>query len=383
MSMIMSRNAVKTRLGELAVGGGLVERETLSSSLLVARKATIPLGRVLLMSGAINDRELSSALAVQQLVREGSLAVEAGHKVLQEVRLRKIDINQALTLTGVQKNTYVGPHDIGEFVIAAGIATRDSVQAAARLCVEYDCLIGRALVAQTVLSPSLLFTCLELRMMVDGGSIDTEKALRLLEFVHFRKIALKRACQTLGHQSKNEGERPRLLELIMAAGLISESDAAFALEIALTRGEKVGQVILDAGLVTERVLTTALQLQHLVAERAIWREHASQLLSHSQSLDVPLKDIVFECQRISRVIDLLIEAAVPPDVDYTLSLSPSGQQPGFVDRVLMLAKRIDESVMLDAQAYLQMVESGESSFDEAARLLRAHYLESRATKNVA
>lgn len=372
MSMIMQRNIGKTRLGELVVGAGLLQKETVENALLVARKAALPLGRVLMMSGGMNEREVFAALGIQQLMRDGVIGIDTAFQALQEVRYRKASLSQALNMTGFKRSNPVHVNQLGDFVVAAGVATQAAVSSIARKCSECGWELGRGLVVNGVITLRLLWSYLGLRAMVLDGSLTSEQALRILEIVHFYKTTLERACSEIGIDYQALTRPPRLVELLCQARLISETDAAFALEMAMEKKMQVGKTLVQLQLISERTFIAAIQVQHMVRQQSLWAEHAVQLLQYVHSFNTPLAEILAEMNKIARAIDLLQESGL--DVETQVSDAANGRTIGQVDRVLVSSLHLDEFTLRRAQDYIELVEQGEMSFNTAAESLSRELL---------
>lgn len=366
--MIMQRNVVKTRLGELVVGAGLLQKETVENALLVARKAALPLGRVLMMSGDMNEREVFSALGVQQLMRDGVIGNDTAFKVLQEVRFRKVSLSQALSLSGFKRSNPVHVNQVGDFIVAAGVATQAAVSSIAKKCSECGWELGRGLVVNGVVTLKLFWAYLGLRAMVLDGSLTSEQALRALEIVYFYKTTIEGACGEIGVDYQTVSRSPRLVELLIQARLISETDAAFALEIAMEKNMPIGKTLVQLQLISERTFIAAIQVQHMVRQQSLWTEHAVQLLQYVHSFNSPLTEILAEMKKISRAIDLAEEAGI--DVQTHIREAANGRPVGHVDRVLVGSAHLDEFTLRQAQSYITLVEETGMSFATAGESLR-------------
>lgn len=367
--MFIPRFSSKSRLGDLVVVAGMVPQDVITSSLVVAQKASMPLGRVLMMAGALNEREVSSALGVQQMIREGVIATDTAVRALQEVRTRKVALNQALEIIGYKRQGPVYVHNLGDFLIAAGVATTEAITAVARRCADTGWLLGRNLVSSGEISLQILWACLELRVLVTAGHLSAHQALKILEMVHFQKLPLPDAFKNAGCDMASLTERPRVGELMAQAHILNDGDAAFALEVALETGERFGHVLLKLNLTSEEVLVAALQLQQMVRHQKIQIAHAVQLLQYVHTLRTPLRDILEELKRIGRVLDMIADAGLPIKMDAVDSAQFENSMTQ-IDRILLIAKQVDESTLHIAQTFLQMVDYREMTYEEAVAALR-------------
>src|SRR5262245_16907232 len=84
------------RLGELFAAAGIVSDELVEQSLVVAKMSKLPLGRVLILSGHLNKRELDGALRLQIMIKQGRLTREQSKELLRSVHQNQITIEDVL-----------------------------------------------------------------------------------------------------------------------------------------------------------------------------------------------------------------------------------------------------------------------------------------------
>ena len=60
--------SVKFRLGELLLSAGIISPDVLSHGLSIARRAAMPIGRVLIMSGHVSDLDIDCAVQTQNSI---------------------------------------------------------------------------------------------------------------------------------------------------------------------------------------------------------------------------------------------------------------------------------------------------------------------------
>ena len=73
MNLVKKQRENRYRLGELFLETGLVDVSAVSEGLSIAKRTSFPIGRVLVMTGWLDDHDVNCALELQGLLREGTI----------------------------------------------------------------------------------------------------------------------------------------------------------------------------------------------------------------------------------------------------------------------------------------------------------------------
>jgi len=92
--------AQKYHLGQLLVAARIISNESLDDALHLAKGTRLPLGRVLTISGKLNDYDLPALLEAQRLAKEGWVPVDSVVNVLRQAHLSKVAFDEALVRQG-------------------------------------------------------------------------------------------------------------------------------------------------------------------------------------------------------------------------------------------------------------------------------------------
>ena len=125
MNLINKQRESRFRLGELFLETGIVDLSAVSEGLTIARRTSFPIGRVLVMTGWLNDHDITCALEVQALLREGTIDKPLAKDLLRFAHLNKVDINEAFRLNGLTRTGDNPASRLGKLMLAAGVATEE------------------------------------------------------------------------------------------------------------------------------------------------------------------------------------------------------------------------------------------------------------------
>lgn len=134
--------------------------------------------------------------------------------------------------------------------------------------------IGKVLVMSGYLTESELRQALEVQSLVNDGHLPLELGVTVLRVAHKEHISLNDAFQRSGLVQPEDQETNRLGQLLVAAGIVTDRDLEEALQINVRTGLPLGHVFCFHGYVSQAILYTALQVQESIRRNAIGRPEA-------------------------------------------------------------------------------------------------------------
>ena len=233
------------RLGELLIGAGILTRDAVEAALTLAFASKLPLGRVLVSTGQLQDQQVDRFVAVQRRARSGGLGVADARRVMQEMTWGAEHI-----VVGDAEKRPEGPASILiDLLGQAGVLTKNEIPYVMRSSIESDITCGRLLIMRRRISPAFHRHCIELLVQYREGKLSFAKAAdecrRLYQGGAFIDLA----------ESGAVNERARKLgHLLVKAGFINETELFDALEVSLSLNRKLGEVLVDAGLVVQEAI---------------------------------------------------------------------------------------------------------------------------------
>jgi hypothetical protein len=287
------------RLGELLIEMGFLQQKELEDAVAMANQTRLPLGSVLVMSGHLSDKELRACVLGQSLLKDNVIVKEDMFQVMRIVRERGVSFEEGMQmLEGKVEKVDKETNKLGELLIAAERITAEQLQTALDTVESSGLPLGRVLVLTGAVNEPVLKVGLEVQVGVRDGSISREEAIQRLRTVSSVSTVTR---QSIEMTAPTLDKILRLGEFFEKAGIISDTDMLNALEVALTQQRRVGEVLVQFNLVTEKMVEAALELQHLTRGRQIRPDQAVSALQNMhfngmtlhQALGVPEPEAMF------------------------------------------------------------------------------------------
>lgn len=313
MNLIKKQRESRFRLGELFLETGIVDLSAVSEGLTIARRTSFPIGRVLVMTGWLNDHDITCALEVQALLREGTIDKPLAKDLLRFAHLNKVDINEAFRLNGLTRTGDNPASRLGKLMLAAGVATEEILVRANRESKRLDITLGSALVMLRVITPKTLDGALNLQIMLRDRKLTFPEAINFLKEMNERQVSLREVMGDHGKFLRANKMMPRLGEFLVSADIVNANHVLIACEIGTEEDNNIGRVLMDRGHINEGTLTAALQLQEMIVNRVISYRRAVKMMRLSRELNAPIEQILEESVTLDHVFALLRRAGIVPE----------------------------------------------------------------------
>lgn len=313
MNLINKQRENRFRLGELFMETGIVDISAVSEGLSIARRTAFPIGRVLVMTGWVDDHDIDCALEVQALLREGTIDKPLAKDLLRFSHLNKVGIQEAFRLNGLSPNGNSPASRLGKLILAAGVADSESLGRANREAQRLNLSLGSALVMLRVITPKTLDGTLNLLIMMREQKLTFQEAIAFVKEMHERRVSLREVLGDHGKFNRGNKMAPRLGEFLVAADMVNHEHVLIAVELGHEEDNNIGRILMSRGHINEANLTTALRLQDMISNRVITYRRAVKLLRLAAKLGAPVEQILEESETLDHVFNLLRRAGVVPE----------------------------------------------------------------------
>jgi hypothetical protein len=313
MDPINKHRDKSNRLGELFADTGIIDYSAIAEGLSIAKRTSFPIGRVLVMTGWIDEHDITCGVEVQALLRAGTIDKALAKDLLRFSHLNKVDINEAFRLNGLSRGGDNPTSRLGKLMLAAGVADAGKLAQATREAQRHQCTLGGAMIMLRLITPKTLEGALNLQVMMRDHKIEFTDAIKFLKEMHDRNVSLREVISDNSDQGMllrlSKGQ-PRLGEFLIAADLVSPQVVLAACEISHEEENSIGRVMLAQGNVSELQLEASLQLQEMMLNRTITYRRAVKLLKLVCRLQAPLNQIIDESKTLDMVFKLLRAAGL-------------------------------------------------------------------------
>ena len=264
----MTSEAGGVRLGDLLTQAGLLRPEELREAMQIAKHQSLPVGRVLIMSGFLSDGQLRAAVQAQSLLKDGVITLDVVLQALSIVGKEEMPLEDAFRQLGLDVQQSQPTNKLGELLIEAELVTREVLDQALGQSTQSGLPLGRILILTGALVEPLLSSALNAQVLVRDHKITREQAVQGLKSARDRQVPLEQGLAESGLQLPLHNTI-RLGELLVKAGIMPDTNLMDYVEMGLVQEQPLGQILIAQSVINEQVLTNALELQKMVASGAL------------------------------------------------------------------------------------------------------------------
>jgi hypothetical protein len=341
------------RLGQVLIDIGMISDQDLTQALNLAREVGLPVGRVLIMSAFVTEENLQAAVQLQSLLKDNLIDQTSAKQVASILLRTKLSLDQALEQFGWSRPGEQNTNKLGELLTEAGYVTNEQLQDALVKSRSSGVPFGRLLVLNLVLSEALLSSALNAQILIRDGKVTKEQAIQGLRAAKERQVAVELPLIERGYYRLPARHTIRLGELLVLAGLMSESDLMYAVEIGLLNKKPIGQVLVELQYITKEVLDAALSFQKDVSSGEVTPLWAASRLTeiYHYGTSTPRKSVDSDMALPPVSVSLsqfLTLVGVVSDDDIKRAIEVSVENPQILGRMLLVAGCIDEPTLKSA-----------------------------------
>ncbi|MBS2006654.1 MAG: hypothetical protein JST01_06415 [Cyanobacteria bacterium SZAS TMP-1] len=273
------------KLGDLLTGAGLLKPEDLRQAMMIAKTQGLPVGRVLIMSGYMQEAHLQGAVQAQSMLKDGLIDLETALGGLRVISKSAVSLDEALSKMGYAQPTNQVTNKLGELLLESGLVDKQQLEAALAHGQTSGLPLGRVLVVTGAVSEQLLSSALNAQILIRDRRVTREQAISSLRSAKERQVPIEETLAETG-VAVLSAESVRLGELLVMARLLDEQKLMQAVELGLINEQPIGQVLVQNGMVEEALLQSALQIQQMVSSGKLRKSHSGHVLElcHKEGL---------------------------------------------------------------------------------------------------
>ncbi|MGD9680415.1 MAG: hypothetical protein AB7W16_04460 [Candidatus Obscuribacterales bacterium] len=338
------------RLGDLLTQAGLLKAKDLREAMIIAKQQSLPVGRVLIMAQFISEPNLQSAVQCQSMLKDGHLDIDTAVNALKLASQKSIGLEEALAELGWSDKNDLLTNKLGEFLIEAELLSQEQLQIGLNEANNSKLPLGRVLVSMGTLSEQILSSALNAQILVRDGKIAREQAVQGLKACRDRQISIEQSLSESGLQLPSQ-ESVRLGELLVMAKLLKEDKLMSAVELGLVEEKPIGQVMVEAGYISQENLDRALTVQRGVAAGKVKKSDCGQVLTKMAKGNLDLEEAIKASQpatQPSRELPLyqfLQLSGIITAKDIEEALKQGSRNTELMGQMLLLTEAIDEHLL--------------------------------------
>lgn len=360
------------RLGNLLIQLQLLSESDLQEAAQLAVELSLPLGKVLVMSGFITDEQLQAIVHAQSMLKDQIVSIDVARSAMKIVSNQRISWEEALTAAGWQQPDVLPANKLGKLLVDAELLSDDDLDAALESARQSNLPLGRILLLTKRLSDAVLCSCLNAQILLRDGKISREQALKGLKSAQHRRMSVEQALEEQGIYRNSPKARIRLGEMLVLAGILTEETMMEAIERGLVTDTPLGQVLLQHNFINMNVLDNALKLQEIVDNGSITPLHSAEVLKHATTKNVSVAQAMTDLglEKVPNVSsvnlsDLLKLAGVLTEDDVQDAFRKTMQNSNLMGKILTITGYLDDDMLAAALRCQTLIKQGALQQDQA------------------
>jgi hypothetical protein len=299
-------SCISKTAGELLTASGIITRDILVQAVLLSQKTTMPLGRILVMSGHIAEGDLTSSLKTAQLVMSEQLPRGFAVQALKEACSLCIPVEQILDQMLEHSNASL----LGRLLLSAGLLNEVQISIFNKTAISTGTTLGSVLVKDGTISVKLLSNAIDLLAMIRDSRISFEEGARAIRLCCMKDIDSAEALVELAISCPLE-KGIKLGQLLVKAGVLTEFEALAAAETGLEKHKQIGEVLFESKTIEPLLLRAAISLQGMVNAGSMSLSQAQEIMYQVHTHQQPVERVLAELGDLKRqIVDFLKSAKI-------------------------------------------------------------------------
>ncbi|HNH72945.1 MAG TPA: hypothetical protein PLF23_04185 [Candidatus Obscuribacter sp.] len=371
----MTKRSSKILVGDLLVKSELVTLAQFADAMPVSLKTGLPVGRVLIASGFLDEEKFKQVLTVQSLIRDHLLSGEAGVEALKLIARDGCSLTQALSNLGETCDYFDSTNRLGEILAEAGIVDEAVLEDTLAVSITTGLPLARVLAMRGNIAEAVAYMALCAQCLIRDGKLDRETAIKAIKLVNENLDSL----QSMGIKSRpgaislRKANSLRLGELLLLSGMVDDKDIIAAVEEGLTDEQPLGKVLTRVGIISEVELGQALAIQEMINNRTLNPDDATYVLSSVKGSGMSLSKAISQTDKLKdgeeelASIDVFLAfLGLGVEADYkALKESCKQNQTSLLDRIKE-EKRLDAKLAKPVFDCYELYRSGKLDDDQCA-----------------
>ncbi len=253
----LDRILVERPIGDWLVEWGMISERQSQVALADGRAHFLPVGMCLVLREQVDTETIQSAVIGQSYLRDGAIKVDEACNAMALVKRKHVSLGVAFNLLAVQPQP-LPRNRLGDLLLASGAITSADLKVVLSLAKSTGLPLGQILLNHGSITEDLIQTALSLQAMVRGKEID-------------RNTAIERLSQYVEDGARNSilagiGLHAETLTgcLLVKAGVITETNIKAALNTSVQDGARLGEVLVDKGMLRKEMVESTLEVQKLI-----------------------------------------------------------------------------------------------------------------------
>lgn len=256
---------------------------------------------------------------------------------------------------------------IGDLLADAGLVSMEVIQRALGTFEEHGLPVGKMLVNSGFITEGQLKSALEIQNVINNGQLPRDVGTSVLTLCFAEKIPLAESFEKAGIVQPQDHLSNKLGQILLDSGVVTAAALDQALEVNHKIGLPLGHILCYRGLLSQQLLETSLLGQQLVRRASISREQCLKAIAQAYSRECALEVLPVNqgykrslLRSSARIGELLFEAQLVDDNQLLEALQvslatarPAGEclseickvPPAYIEAAVELQEMLDNNAL--------------------------------------
>ncbi len=305
------------RIGDLLMHANVVNSSLIADALVKYENKGLPLGKVLVLSGCLDDLQLRNAVDLQFMVNDGLLSLESAVQVMQTAFGKKIDLTEAFKEAKVSQPEDRETNKLGQLLYDSHIANEALINTCLESAHKTSLPLGHVLCQRGFVSQTIINKALLVQQVIRKNQTTREQGIAALSAAQQRENTLAKLPFNQGYRARNLKNTPLMGALLVEFCGLSERQLRDSLIVSILERTTLGAVLLQNKTCQINLLQAVVSLQEMLDNQTIEEQTAMRALEAVFSQNISLEQACAEAFTFSldtnhavELIELLAAASI-------------------------------------------------------------------------
>ncbi len=363
------------RIGDLLMQSNVVSSTLISDALVRFENKGLPLGKVLVLSGCLNDLQLKNAVDLQYMVNDGLLPLESAVLVMETAFTKGMDLSDAFKEAKVLQPEERETNKLGQLLYDSHILSDTIINTSLESASKTSLPLGHVLCHRGFVSQPIINKALLVQQLIRKNQISREKGIQALSDAQKRENALSKLETNSGYRCRPLKNTPLMGALLSEICALSERQLRDSLVASVLDRNTLGKTLVQNNTYKSGFIEAVVTMQEMLDNGTIDETSGKKALEAVFKQNIGLEQACAETHSFSldtnhaiNLVELLAATAILDKTKMPQSihdrLGVSYNQVSYVAKEL-ITLGISSDIVFTALRATQLITLGKISDEEA------------------
>ncbi|MBP7860572.1 hypothetical protein KA183_02730 [bacterium] len=305
------------RIGDLLMHANVVNSSLIADVLVKYENKGLPLGKVLVLSGCLDDLQLRNAVDLQFMVNDGLLALDSAVQIMQTAFEKKLDLTEAFREAKVLQPEDRETNKLGQLLYDSHIASDALINTCLESAHKTSLPLGHVLCQRGFVSQTIINKALLVQQVIRKNQITREQGIAALAAAQQRENTLAKLPSNQGYRARNLKNTPLMGALLVEVCGLSERQLRDSLLSSILERTTLGAILLQNKNYSKNLLQAVVSLQEMLDNQTIEEQTGMRSLEAVFNQNISLEQACAEAYTFTldtnhavELIELLAAASI-------------------------------------------------------------------------